>query len=313
MRTHSLGNSDLNITTLGFGAWAVGGEWKFGWGPQPDADSIAAIHRALELGMNWIDTAAVYGLGHSEEVVCKALSNWSGARPYVFTKCGMLWDNQGTIDYSLRAGSIRRECEASLSRLGVETIDLYQIHWTADELEETLEGWAEMAKLREDGKVRSIGVCNATVDEMKAMARIAPITSLQPPYSLVKRAVENDQLPWCKANGVGTIVYSPMGSGLLTGAMSRERLNNLPQGDWRRSNPEFQEPKLTANLALAERLKTVGARHGRTAAEAALAWVLRRDDVNGAIVGARNAAQIGGLIHGADLKLSATEIAEIEG
>ena len=238
MQSRTLGNSDLKITPLGFGAWAVGGDWKFGWGPQPDADSISAIHRALDSGMNWIDTAAVYGLGHSEEVVRKAVADWNGARPYVFTKCGMLWDAAGNIDYSLRADSIRKECEASLHRLGVETIDLYQIHWTADELEETLEGWAEMAKLKQEGKLRWIGVCNAAVDEMEAMAQIAPITSLQPPYSLVKRSVENDQLPWCLEHNVGTIVYSPMGSGLLTGAMSRERLGNLPQGDWRRSNPE---------------------------------------------------------------------------
>ncbi|MEI6323735.1 MAG: aldo/keto reductase, partial [bacterium] len=263
--------------------------------------------------MNWIDTAAVYGLGHSEEVVRKALVDWNGTRPYVFTKCGMLWDDAGTIDYSLRADSIRKECEASLMRLGVETIDLYQIHWTADELEETLVGWSTMAELKREGKVRWIGVCNATVDEMEAMSAIAPITSLQPPYSLVKRAVETDQLPWCGIHGVGTIVYSPMGSGLLTGSMTAERIAALPLGDWRRSNPEFQEPKLSANLALSDRLKAVGARHGRTAAETALAWVLRRPEVTGAIVGARNAGQIDGLIHGADMKLSTAEIAEIEG
>ena len=313
MQTRILGNSDLKITPLGFGAWAVGGEWKFGWGPQSDNDSIAAIHKALELGMNWIDTAAVYGLGHSEEVVRKALTEWKNSRPYVFTKCGMLWDDQGTIDYSLRADSIRREVDASLSRLGVEAIDLYQIHWTADELEETLEGWAEMAKLKEEGKLRWIGVCNATVAEMEAMSKIAPITSLQPPYSLVKRDVENDQLPWCGAHGVGTVVYSPMGSGLLTGAMTKERIFNLPEGDWRRNNPQFQEPKLTENLALADRLRAVGARHGRTAAEAALAWVLRRPEVTGAIVGARNAAQVDGLIRGSEIRLSAEEISEIEG
>ena len=308
-----LGNSDLNITPLGFGAWAVGGEWKFGWGPQSDADSITAIHRALELGMNWIDTAAVYGLGHSEEVVRKALADWKGKRPYVFTKCGMLWDEQGTIDYSLRGDSIRREVEASLQRLGVETIDLYQIHWTADELEETLKGWAEMAKLKEEGKIRWIGVCNATVAEMEAMTEIAPITSLQPPYSLVQRDVEKEQLPWCGNHGVGTIVYSPMGSGMLTGAMTRERAKNLPEGDWRRNNPQFQEPKLTENLALVERLNVVGARHGRTPAECSIAWVLRRPEVTGAIVGARSAAQVNGLIHGSNLKLSSEEIAEIEG
>lgn len=313
MQTRPLGNSDLHITPLGFGAWAVGGDWKFGWGPQSDTDSIAAIHRALELGMNWIDTAAVYGLGHSELVVNKALSEWKGKRPSVFTKCGMLWDDAGTIDYSLRADSIRRECEASLKRLGVETIDLYQIHWTADELEETLEGWAEMEKLRQEGKIRWIGVCNATVEEMKAMTQIAPITSLQPPYSLVKRTVENDQLPWCGEHGVGTIVYSPMGSGLLTGAMTAERIATLPEGDWRRGSPEFQEPKLAGNLALTERLKKVGESHGHTTAETALAWALRSTNVTGAIVGARNAGQIDGLIHGADFKLTPAEIAEIEG
>ena len=313
MQTRTLGNSDLKITPLGFGAWAVGGEWKFGWGPQSDTDSTGAIHRALELGMNWIDTAAVYGLGHSEEVVCKALAGWSGAVPYVFTKCGMLWDESGNIDYSLRADSIRKECEASLKRLGVETIDLYQIHWTADELEETLEGWAEMAKLKEEGKVRWIGVSNASTEEMKAMSVIAPITSLQPPYSLVKRAVESDHLPWCEAHGIGAIVYSPMGSGLLTGTMTAERITALPSGDWRSSNPEFQEPKLSENLALAERLRNVGGRHGRTAAETALAWVLRRSEVTGAIVGARNAEQVNGLIHGADVTLTPSEISEIEG
>jgi aryl-alcohol dehydrogenase-like predicted oxidoreductase len=263
--------------------------------------------------MNWIDTAAVYGLGHSEEVVRKALSDWKGSRPYVFTKCGMLWDDQGTIDYSLRADSIRREVEASLRRLGVEAIDLYQIHWTADELEETLEGWAEISKLKEEGKLRWIGVSNASSEEMEAMCKIARITSLQPPYSLVKREVENDQLAWCGAHGVGTIVYSPMGSGLLAGAMTKERVANLPEGDWRRNSPMFQEPKLTDNLALAERLRTVGARHGRTAAEAALAWVLRKPEVTGAIVGARNAAQVEGLIHGGELLLSPEEITDIEG
>jgi aryl-alcohol dehydrogenase-like predicted oxidoreductase len=313
MHTRTLGNSDLKITPLGFGSWAVGGEWKFGWGPQSDADSVAAIHSALDHGMNWIDTAAVYGLGHSEEVVRKALEEWKGERPYLFTKCGMLWDEQGAIDYSLRSDSIRREVEQSLRRLGVETIDLYQIHWTADELEETLEGWAEMAKLKEEGKVRWIGVCNATVEEMTAMIAIAPITSLQPPYSLMRRDIEADQLPWCSEHGVGTIVYSPMGSGLLTGSMTHERVASFPEGDWRRNNPQFQEPKLTENLALADRLKTVGARHGRTAAEAALAWVLRRPEVTGAIVGVRQATQVKGLIHGAELKLSKEEIAEIEG
>jgi aryl-alcohol dehydrogenase-like predicted oxidoreductase len=256
---------------------------------------------------------AVYVLDHSEVVVNKGLGTWKGTRPYVFIKCSMLWDDAGNIDYSLCADSIRREVEASLSRLGVDAIDLYQIHWTADELDETLEGWNEMAKLKEEGKLRWIGVCNATVAEMEAMSAIAPITSLQPPYSLVRREIEEDQLSWCLKHGVGTIAYSPMGSGLLTGAMTRDRVNSFPEGDWRRNNPQFQEPKLSENLALADRLKSVGARHGHSAAEVALAWVLRRPELTGVIAGACNASRIDGLIHGAVLRLTSEEIAEIEG
>lgn len=312
MKTRTLGNSDLAITPVGFGAWAIGGDWQFGWGTQDEVDSVAAIHRALERGMNWIDTAAVYGLGHSEEVVARALREWKGARPYVFTKCGMLWDDQGRISYSLRAESVRRECEASLRRLQAGVIDLYQIHWTADELSETLEGWQALVALQKEGKVRWIGVSNATVEEMQQLQAIAPVTSLQPPYSLLRRDVEAAQFPWCQREGVGVIVYSPMGSGLLTGAMSRERIAALPKSDWRTKNQEFQEPKLTENLKVAERLRTVGARHGRSPGEAAIAWTLNHPAVTGAIVGARSAQQVDGIIGAMDFRLTPEEIAEVE-
>jgi aryl-alcohol dehydrogenase-like predicted oxidoreductase len=313
MKTRTLGNSDLEITPIGFGAWAVGGSWKFGWGEQDDNDSVAAIHRALELGVNWIDTAAAYGLGHSEEVVARALAEWKGRRPYVFTKCGIIDKGGGEVDFVVKGDSIRREIEASLKRLRVDVIDLYQMHWPADDAAETQEGWETMAALKKEGKVRWIGVSNFSVEELEAASRIAPITSLQPPYSLLKRDVENGLLPYCGKHGIGAIVYSPMGSGLLTGAMTRERIDKLPADDWRRKNADFQEPKLTANLALAERLRKVGQRHGKTAGEVAIAWTLRRPEVTGAIVGGRNAKQVEGVVGGADLKLSAAEIAEIEG
>jgi aryl-alcohol dehydrogenase-like predicted oxidoreductase len=313
MKTNALGNSDLNISPIGFGAWAIGGDWQFGWGAQDETDSIAAIHRALELGVNWIDTAAVYGLGHSEEVVARALGSWSGARPYVFTKCGMLWDAKGTISYSLKADSIRRECEASLRRLQTEVIDLYQIHWTADDLNETLEGWHTLAALKKEGKVRRVGVSNASVEELEKLKSIAPVTSLQPPYSLIRREAEQAQLPWCAREKTGVIVYSPMASGLLTGAMTRERIAALPPNDWRTRNEQFQEPKLTGNLKLVERLRTVGARHGRSAGETAIAWTLRLAAVTGAIVGGRSAKQVEGVVGAMDFRLTAAEIAEVEG
>ena len=313
MKTRQLGNSDLEITPIGFGAWAVGGDWKFGWGQQDDGDSVAAIHRALELGVNWIDTAAVYGLGHSETVVAKALAEWRGRRPYVFTKCGMVWDEKREVGSSLKAASIRQECENSLRRLRVDVIDLYQIHWPADDLPETEEGWSELVKLKKAGKVRWIGVSNFSVEELRRAQAVAPITSLQPPYSLIRRDIEADVLPYCREQGIGVIVYSPMGSGLLTGAMTRERVAALPPEDWRTKNPEFKEPKLSKNLAVAERLRAVGQRHGRSAGEAAIAWTLRHAAVTGAIVGARNAKQVEGVVGGAEWRLTASEIREIEG
>ena len=312
MKTRKLGSSDLDITLIGFGAWAIGGgDWQFGWGSQEDSDSIAAIHRALELGINWIDTAAVYGLGHSEEVVAKALAQWSGPRPYVFTKCGMVWNKARQVDYSLKSRSIRQECENSLRRLGSDVIDLYQIHWPADDLPETEEGWSELARLQQEGKIRWIGVSNFSLEELRRAQAIAPITSLQPPYSLIRREIETDILPWCKEQNVGVIVYSPMASGLLSGAMTRKRAAALPPNDWRSRNPEFQEPKLSKNLELAERLDAVGKRHGRNAGEVAIAWTLQHPAVTGAIVGARNAKQVEGIIGAAEIELSSQEAASL--
>jgi aryl-alcohol dehydrogenase-like predicted oxidoreductase len=311
MAMKQLGNSDLFITPIGFGAWAIGGSgWEFGWGEQDDQASIAAIHRALSLGVNWIDTAAVYGMGHSEEVVAFALKTWSGPQPYVFTKCSLRWDEQGYIHRSLNADSIRRECEESLRRLKVEAIDLYQIHWPTEDLEE---GWGAMAQLQKEGKVRWIGVSNFDVDEMRRAQAIAPITSLQPPYSLVRREVEQEILPYCRSIGLGVIAYAPMASGLLTGAMTRERVARLPDNDWRGRDLEFHEPKLSKNLALVERLREVGKRHGRPPGQVAIAWTLRNPAVTGAIVGARNARQVEGNIGAASLQLTDNEVAEIEG
>jgi len=313
MNTRPLGNSDLHITPIGFGAWAIGGgDWQFGWGDQDDRESIAAIHRALELGMNWIDTAAVYGLGRSEEVVARALAEWPGKKPYVFTKCGMVWDAERKVDYSLRADSIRRECEASLRRLKVEAIDLYQVHWPADDPAETAEGWHELAALRREGKIRWIGASNFNLEELQAVQHIAPVTSLQPPYSLIRREAEIELLPYCLSQNIGVICYSPMASGLLTGAMTRERIAHLPLNDFRTRNPEFQEPKLSRNLAIAQRLRDIGQRHGLSAGEAAIAWVLRHPAITGAIVGARSPKQVEGIIGAAGLALADIEAAEVE-
>jgi len=314
MTTRKLGNSDLQITPIGFGAWAAGGgNWEFSWGPQDDRESIAAIHKALELGVNWIDTAAVYGLGHSEEIVAQALKEWRGARPYVFTKCVLAWDASRKITPNHSAASIRRECEGSLKRLGVETIDLYQIHWPpSDNGPGVEESWQTLSALQKEGKVRWIGVSNFNVEQLKRAAKIAPVTSLQPPYSILRRGIEEQILPYCQQNNVGVIVYSPMFSGMLTGGITRERAAALPPDDFRRRNPEFQEPKLSKNLELVDKLKAIGARHGRTSGEVAIAWVLRHPAVTGAIVGSRSPKQVEGVMKAADFRLSPQEISEIE-
>jgi aryl-alcohol dehydrogenase-like predicted oxidoreductase len=314
MQTRKLGNSDLQITPVGYGAWAVGGSgWQFAWGSQDDKDSIDAIHRSLELGVNWIDTAAVYGLGHSEEVVARALKSWSGPRPYVFTKCGLRWDAKGQAQKVLSAGSIRGEVEDSLHRLSIDVIDLYQIHWPPDPDSPALEeGWSTLAALQREGKVRWIGVSNFSVQQIKRAQAIAPITSLQPPYSLIHREIEEDVLPYCLHKGIGVIVYSPMASGLLTGAMTRERAARLPQDDWRKGHPDFTEPNLSRNLALVERLREIAKRHNRSAGEVAIAWALHHPAVTGAIVGARNARQAEGVMRAGDLRLNDKEVNEIE-
>ncbi|MGA8437292.1 MAG: aldo/keto reductase [Candidatus Sulfotelmatobacter sp.] len=314
MQTRKLGNSDLNITPVGYGAWAVGGSgWQFAWGSQDDNDSIAAIHRALELGVTWIDTAAVYGLGHSEEVVARALKSWEGPKPYVFTKCGLRWDAQGRVQKVLSADSIRREVEDSLRRLSVDVIDLYQIHWPPDPDSPALEdGWSTLSDVKREGKVRWIGVSNFNVKQLKRARAIAPVTSLQPAYSLVHREVEEDILPYCLREGIGVTVYSPMASGLLTGAMTRERAARLPQDDWRRNHPDFTEPNLTRNLELVDRLREIAKRHNRTVGEVAIAWTLRNPAVTVAIVGARNAKQADGVMRAGDLHLNDKEVGEIE-
>jgi aryl-alcohol dehydrogenase-like predicted oxidoreductase len=315
MQTRKLGNSDLNITPVGFGAWAIGGAgWDFAWGAQEDADSIAAIHRALELGVNWIDTAAVYGMGHSEEVVARALKEWKGSRPYLFTKCGMRWDARGRVTKVHKRDSIIEECEDSLRRLQVDAIDLYQIHWPPeDNGPEVEESWRTMADLKKQGKVRWIGVSNYNVDQMKRLEKIAPLTSDQPPYSLLRRKIENDVLPHCEERSIGTIIYSPMLSGMLTGGMTKDRAESLPADDWRARNPEFREPQLSKNLELVERMRTVGKRHNRTPGEVAIAWVLRLPAVTGAIVGSRSAKQAEGVMRAGEFTLSRQDIAEIEG
>ncbi|MGA8672766.1 MAG: aldo/keto reductase, partial [Terracidiphilus sp.] len=257
----TLGNSDLKLTAIGFGAWAIGGgNWEYAWGPQDDNESIAAIHRALDLGVNWIDTAAIYGLGHSEEVVARALKT-SSHKPYVFTKCSMRWHEDRSIYRSLKAASLQEELEGSLRRLGRDTIDLYQIHWP-DPANEIEEGWEALARFQKQGKVRWIGVSNFNVEQMKRIQKIAPITSLQPPYSMLRRAIEKDVLPFAQANNIGVINYSPMLSGLLTGKMTAVRVAQLPADDWRRRAPEFNEPRLSRNLKLVEHLRAIGDKHG---------------------------------------------------
>ncbi len=287
----TLGNSDLELTPIGLGTWAIGGgDWSNAWGPQDDADSIAAIHRAVDLGVNWIDTAAVYGLGHSEEMVGRAVKSLS-RKPYIFTKCSLRWGADRSVYNSLKASSIAEEVEASLKRLQVDTIDLYQIHWPKPD-NEVEEGWETLARLQEEGKVRWIGVSNFSVDEMKRALKIAPITSLQPPYSMLRRAIEAEILPFTQANGIGVINYSPMLSGMLTGKMTVERAANLAPDDWRRNNKEFNEPRLSQNLRLVELLREIGSGHGVTPGVVAIAWVLHNPAITGAIVGGRSESQV---------------------
>jgi len=315
METRKLGNSDLQLTPVGYGAWAIGGGgWEFAWGSQDDADSVAAILRSLELGVNWIDTAPVYGTGHSEEIVAQALQQWKGKRPYVFTKCTRRWEENRKVYSDHSAASIRKECEDSLRRLKTGIIDLYQMHWPpSDGGAELEEAWHAMSELKTEGKVRWIGVSNFDAAQIDRAAKIAPVTSNQPPYSIIRRKVEESVLPHCLKNGIGVISYAPMASGLLTGAMTRERAAALPADDFRSRNPEFKEPRLSKNIELVERLRAVGARHGRGPGEVAIAWVLRNPAITGAIVGARNAKQAEGVMRAGELKLSNEEIAEIEG
>jgi aryl-alcohol dehydrogenase-like predicted oxidoreductase len=309
MDRKKLGNSDLEITPIGFGAWAIGGgDWQFAWGPQDDNESIAAIHKALDLGINWIDTAAVYGLGHSEEVVARALKSTSH-KPYLFTKCGLVWNEKREVLNDLK--QIRREAEDSLRRLQVDTIDLYQVHWPKPD-EQVEEAWGVMADLKKEGKVRWIGVSNFSVSQMERASTIAPITSNQPPYSMLNRDVEKEILPFCQKNNIGTISYAPMHSGLLTGAMTRERVANFPEDDFRRRAKNYQEPLLSRNLAVATFLGEVGRRHGVSAGVVAIAWVLHHSAVTGAIVGGRNAKQVEGVVAAATFRLPEDEFQEIQ-
>ena len=311
IQTRKLGNSDLEITALGVGAWAIGGGgWEFGWGDQDDTDSVAAIRAALDAGIKWIDTAAVYGLGHSEEMVAKALDGVTN-KPYIFTKCERRWGSDRKIFPSLKADSVREECEDSLRRLKVDAIDLYQVHWPQPD-EDIEEGWTEMAKLQQEGKVRWIGVSNFNVAQLKRAVKIAPVTSLQPPYSLLARDIEKEILPFVEENGIGVLVYSPMRAGLLTGKMTLERALALPADDWRSRNPDFKEPKLSRNLELVEVLRKIGDRHGRTPGEVALAWALHNPAVTAAIVGLRRADQVNGTVGALHFRLEEKEVSEIE-
>ncbi|WP_263354903.1 aldo/keto reductase [Acidicapsa acidisoli] len=307
---HKLGNSDLHLTPIGFGAWAIGGgNWDFAWGPQNDDESIRAIHQALDEGINWIDTAAIYGLGHSEEIVAKAVKT-SSHKPLVFTKCAMRWDENRTIYRSITAASVQEELDASLRRLGVETIDLYQIHWPNPDAE-IEEGWAELARQQKAGKIRWIGISNFNVEQMKRVQAIAPITSLQPPYSMLRPAVEQEILPYCLANGIGVINYSPMVSGLLTGRMSAERVAAMPSDDWRRKAVEFNEPRLSRNLRLVELLRKIGSAHGVEPGVVAVAWTLHHPAITAAIVGGRSPEQVKGLAPALHFRLNDEEFSNI--
>jgi len=309
MQTKQFGKTGMQITPVGLGAWAIGGNHgAHGWGPQDDQESIKTIQRALDLGINWIDTAAVYGLGHSEMIVGKAIKGRE--RPYIFTKCSQIWDERGIVGHSLKADSIRREVEASLKRLDIDAIDLYQIHWPLPD-PDIEEGWSTLAELKKEGKVRHIGVSNFNVKQLRRAEQITPVETLQPPYSLIRPDVEQDILPYCQQHTVGVIVYSPMASGLLTGAMSRERIANLPDDDWRRTNREYQEPCLSRNLALTNLLAEIGKARHVTAAVVAIAWTLHNPAVTAAIVGSRHPGQVEETIAAAEFSLSESEYEQI--
>ena len=312
MQTRQLGDSDLQLTTVGLGTWAIGGgNWDFGWGSQDDKESIAAIQRALDLGVNWIDTAAVYGLGHAEEIVAQATS---GRRDKVIvaTKCGLRWKEGGTMPFGqLDSASVRAECEASLKRLKTDVIDLYQVHWpNPDKDIET--AWETIAQLIREGKVRYAGVSNFNVSQLRRVQRLHPVTSLQPPYSMLERGVEDGLLEYCAASHIGVLAYSPMEAGLLTGKYSKERIADLPQNDWRRGSKHFKEPRLSANLDLIEKLRSIAERNGITLSQLAIAWVLRRPEVTSAIVGARRPQQIEETVVAGEVTLSNQDIEEID-
>jgi len=311
MKTRKLGWTDLNLSTIGLGTWAIGGgKWKFSWGPQDDRESISAIQRALELGINWIDTAAVYGLGHSEEIVARAIRGLKD-KPVIATKCERVWDKNGNIFGRLKKESIRAEVEASLKRLKIEVIDLYQIHWPEPD-EDIEEAWDTMAGLIKEGKIRYAGVSNFNLRQLKRAQAIHPVASFQPPYSMLERNIEKELLKYCSVNNIGVITYSPMQKGLLTGKFTRERVQNLPEDDHRRRDPRFQEPELSANLKLVKEIRPIAERNGRTVAQLAIAWVLRRREVTAAIVGARRPAQIEETVVAGDWEISKEDVAAIE-
>jgi len=311
MRTKKLGWTDLNLTVIGLGTWAIGGGgWKFAWGPQDDKKSIATIKRALELGINWIDTAPVYGLGHSEKIVGKAIKGVE-PKPIIATKCSRVWDREGNITGCLKRESIRREVEASLKRLGVEVIDLYQIHWPVPD-KDIEEAWETIAQLKEEGKIRYAGVSNFNVTQLERIQKIHPVASLQPPYSMLERGIEDEILPYCRKNNIGVIAYSPMQKGLLTGKVTKKWVEELPEDDHRRRDPRFQEPQLSINLEFVDNLRPIAQKSGRTLAQLAISWVLRRPEVTAAIVGARSPSQIEETAPAGDWILSEEEIAAID-
>jgi aryl-alcohol dehydrogenase-like predicted oxidoreductase len=311
MQKRPLGKSDMNFTTIGLGTWAMGGaDWDFGWGPQDDKKSIDTIHKALDMGINWIDTAPVYGLGHSEAIVGSALKGMS-EKPYIATKLGRVWNEKKELGFDLSPSSIRKEIKDSLRRLQVEVIDLYQIHWPRDK-DDVERAWETMAELVHEEKVRYLGICNASVEQLQSISRIYPVTSLQPPYSLVKPDVENELLPYCQENQIGVVPYSPMYKGLLTGKFSHEYMQNLPESDHRHRDPQFQDPQLDQNLKMVDQLTEIASRSGYKVAQLAIAWTLKNPAVTSAIVGARKPEQLDDIVPAGDWELSDEEKTEID-